>query len=101
MEYLPRILITPGEPAGIGPDVTILIAQLPWPAQLIVVGSPTLLRLRAQELNLPLQLDIIDWSEPVEKHKPGTLKIFPLELNTACKTGELKPANAESMSSKH
>ncbi len=32
-----RIAITPGEPAGIGPDICLQVAQLDWPAQLIVI----------------------------------------------------------------
>jgi len=34
---IPRIIITPGEPAGIGPDITIHIAQLALPAELVVL----------------------------------------------------------------
>ncbi len=33
-----RIAITPGEPAGIGPDLTITIAQQDWPVEIVVVG---------------------------------------------------------------
>ena len=40
-----RIAITPGEPAGIGPDLVIKIAQQDWPVQLIVVASRSLLEL--------------------------------------------------------
>ena len=32
-----RIAITPGEPAGIGPDIVISIAQRDWPVEMVVI----------------------------------------------------------------
>jgi len=40
----PRIVITPGEPAGIGPDLCIALAQQPHAAELVVVADPALTR---------------------------------------------------------
>ncbi len=94
MDPVPRILITPGEPAGIGPDVTIDAATRPWPAELIAVGSAELLRARAEQLGIPLTLEVIDWAKPATAHKPHHLKIFPLELNTACIAGQLNVENS-------
>jgi 4-hydroxythreonine-4-phosphate dehydrogenase len=37
----------PGEPAGIGPDLVLQIAQQDWPHQLVVIADPALLRERA------------------------------------------------------
>ncbi|HCX00184.1 MAG TPA: 4-hydroxythreonine-4-phosphate dehydrogenase, partial [Pantoea sp.] len=51
-----RLAITPGEPAGIGPDLTIQLAQQNWPVELVVCASPQLLRERAAQLGLPLTL---------------------------------------------
>ena len=46
-----RIAITPGEPAGIGPDLCVAIAQHPPPeAELVVVADGELLRQRAEQL---------------------------------------------------
>ena len=59
-----RILITPGEPAGIGPDITIQLAQQAWPAELVVVADPDLLTERAKLLHLPLQLIDCDPTQP-------------------------------------
>lgn len=91
---IPRIVITPGEPAGIGPDVTVRIAALEWAAELVVVGSPDLLRERAKQLKLPLALDVVDFAAPAIIHKPGRLKIFPIELDVACETGKLNSKNS-------
>lgn len=91
---LPRILITPGEPAGIGPDITIQIAQLPWDAELIVVADPDLLTQRAAQLNLALTLIEYDLQQSATIHTPGTLKIIPIKLNAEVTAGKLNPANA-------
>ena len=52
---LPRLLLTPGEPAGIGPDLAIAVAQREWPAELVAVGDPGLLAERAELLGQPLE----------------------------------------------
>ena len=43
-----RIAITPGEPAGIGPDLLIKLAQHHWDAQLVVIADGALLKQRAK-----------------------------------------------------
>lgn len=48
-----RVVITPGEPAGIGPDVTLQLAQRDWPVELVVCADPALLLDRAAKLGLP------------------------------------------------
>jgi 4-hydroxythreonine-4-phosphate dehydrogenase len=92
---IPRILITPGEPAGIGPDVVIQMAAKAHAAELIVVGSPELMRERAEQLNIPLSLEVIDWSQPPRAQAAHQLKIFPVELNVACVPGTLNVENAD------
>ena len=51
---LPRIVITPGEPAGIGPDLCVQIAQQTLACELTAVADPALLQGRARLLGLPL-----------------------------------------------
>jgi 4-hydroxythreonine-4-phosphate dehydrogenase len=92
---IPRIIITPGEPAGIGPDVTLKISQQALPAELVVVGSPDLMRARAEQLGMPLVLENVDWSQPASPHQPHHLKIFPVELISASVPGKLAVENAK------
>ena len=89
-----RILITPGEPAGVGPDLTVHIAQHAWPAELIVIADPDLLLSRAKQLNLPLTLEPFDAKTPAKSHTLGTLKIIPVSLTSACHAGQLNKENA-------
>jgi 4-hydroxythreonine-4-phosphate dehydrogenase len=56
-----RIAITPGEPAGIGPDLLLQLAQQPWQAQLVAIADKQLLKERAQHLGLNIEL--IDFDE--------------------------------------
>lgn len=95
MNSIPRILITPGEPAGIGPDIVIKVAQQPWLAELVVIGDSEFLFERAKQLHLPLKLIPFEQNTPRELHLPGTLKIISLPLKQAVKPGQLNVNNAE------
>lgn len=88
-----RIAITPGEPAGIGPDLAIIIAQKEWPDELVVVASPVLLKERAAQLGLPLTLTTYDPKIPAQPNKNGHLTILPIELAAPCIAGTLDAAN--------
>ena len=90
----PRLIITLGEPAGIGPDVVLQIAQAHWQAELVVVGDPDLLKSRATQLQIPIQLTEANLTQPAKAHETGTLKIIPISLAAPCVAGELNPDNA-------
>lgn len=53
---LPKIALTAGEPAGIGFDLCVKLAQQALPAKVIVIGDQYALQKRAQILNLPLNI---------------------------------------------
>ena len=90
-----RIALTPGEPAGIGPDLCIQLCQQP-PAdtELVVVADPQLLSDRAADLSLPLTLFPFDATKPERPTQPGTLSVLPLSLKVPVHTGELDRRNA-------
>ncbi|HEX7025755.1 MAG TPA: 4-hydroxythreonine-4-phosphate dehydrogenase PdxA, partial [Gammaproteobacteria bacterium] len=44
------VAITPGEPAGIGPDIVLQLAMRELPALPVAIADPQLLRRRAAEL---------------------------------------------------
>jgi 4-hydroxythreonine-4-phosphate dehydrogenase len=89
-----RIAVTPGEPAGIGPDLCVRVAQRPREAfQLVVFADPTLLESRAAQIKLPLKL--IEWNPSAEKTaKAGELHFIPIRLSEGVKTGTLNSANS-------
>ena len=77
---IPRLAITPGEPAGIGPDVVLTAAQQPRTAQWVVVADPELMRARAAQLNLSLHLSEFDPAAPAKAATthPATVGIQPM-----------------------
>lgn len=71
------LAITLGEPAGIGPDIIVDLAQHSRTSEWIVLGDPALLRARAHLLGLPLQLDE-NLAHPA--CEAGRLSVLPIEL---------------------
>ncbi len=88
-----RLAITPGEPAGIGPDLVLQIAQQDWPHQLVVIADPALLLARAALLGLPITLQPYDASAPAQPQRAGTLSLCPISLGAQVVPGELNEAN--------
>ncbi len=95
MNSAPRcIAITPGEPAGIGPDLLIQLVQQPQSQQLVAIADPDLLRQRAEALGLPLALVPHDPSLPPAPAPAAQLAIVPVALPTPATAGKLDSANA-------
>lgn len=95
MNFLPRLAITPGEPAGIGPDLVIQLAQLSsLPAELVIFADPQLLQLRAQQLRLPLTLIPFHAEQASQPHHPGQLQIVSIPTSNVDCCGQLLQENA-------
>lgn len=92
--YKPRIVITSGEPAGIGPDACVELAQSAWDADLIVAGDAGLIASTAASLRLPLEIERYLPSAPVTSHRPGTLRVLHLPLAQEVFAGRLDVRNA-------
>lgn len=90
-----RLAITPGEPAGIGPDILIQLAQHPSPFERVAVADPELLLQRASELKLPLRMETFDPEADVRADKPGEIRYLPVKLGAAAIPGTLNVKNAD------
>lgn len=88
-----RIVITPGEPAGIGPDIVIMIAQKKWPVELVICADPNLLLSRAKKINLPLKLNSYHPKKIPSPSLPGELSILEIPLLANVIPGELNKTN--------
>jgi 4-hydroxythreonine-4-phosphate dehydrogenase len=89
-----RLALTAGEPAGIGPDLCVQLAQQKQQAQIIVIADPLLLRQRAEQLGLEIDLIEVDFSEPAYCADAGQLFYLPVPLHEKVVAGELNKANS-------
>lgn len=88
-----RIAITPGEPAGIGPDLAIAIAQQAWPVQMVVVASKALIKERAKQLNMPVTLIDYNASLEAKPQEKCTITILDIPLGQPTIPGTLDTNN--------
>jgi 4-hydroxythreonine-4-phosphate dehydrogenase len=89
-----RLALTPGEPAGIGPDLCVMLARQALPFELVAVADPALLRRRAEALRLPFTPLPFDAGEQHEPAPAGSLRVLPISLHQREVCGRLNPANA-------
>ena len=95
-EILPSIALTSGEPAGIGPDLCVQLAQQSHACELIVIGDPALLEQRARHLGLTtLTLHEYEPTKPAKPHLPGQLTILPISASAPVKCGHLDARNSD------
>jgi len=95
IEKKPRLLITAGEPAGIGPDIIVKLSQIKHHYDLTVIADPDLLLERAKQLSIPLNIISVSNSASdnnVQKEK--SLKVIPVKLKSPCSPGKLDVNNA-------
>lgn len=91
---LPCIAITAGEPAGIGPDLCIMLAQKSLDARIVVIADAEMLKDRAAQLNLPIKI-IPYQASAVQQHLgDGTLTVLHRPLNHMVSAGILNAKNS-------
>ena len=91
---IPRLVVTSGEPAGIGPDILLAAAAKSQPSQLVGLGDKALLAGRAQQLGLDVRLVPYSSTGPTVPHQPGELPFIDVSLSVASHPGTLDPRNA-------
>ncbi len=91
---LPRLVISAGEPAGIGPDLCIELARRNWDVCLAVVADPTLLEERARQIGVSVDVTRLAPDADIPEHKPGLLPVIPLPVAATVTRGRLNPDNA-------
>lgn len=88
-----RFVITPGEPAGIGPDLVIQLAQSAQPHELVCIADPVMLRQRAEKLGLPLTINAYDVNK-THAQIAGSLTVLEEKLNNPSVCGTPDKVNA-------
>ncbi len=94
MNTLPRIVLTAGEPSGIGPDLCVTIAQRDWPCALVVAGDPALLKTRRDQLGLNVEIRVVGNDDAPKPHRANTLLCSPIPLTAPAVCGQLNPDNS-------
>jgi 4-hydroxythreonine-4-phosphate dehydrogenase len=92
--YTPRIVITSGEPAGIGPDACVALAQDKWDADIVVAADAELLAATARALNVRVSIELYDSSRRSDPHRPGILKVMHIPTARAVIAGHPDVRNA-------
>jgi len=89
-----RLALTVGEPGGIGPDLTVMLAQSEHSHQIIAICDPDLLKRRAQLLGKDLTVNIFDGAS-MQVAKAGEIWVHPIKLAQPEVAGELNQANGQ------
>ncbi|HEY2675884.1 MAG TPA: 4-hydroxythreonine-4-phosphate dehydrogenase PdxA [Steroidobacteraceae bacterium] len=92
--YIPRIVVTSGEPAGVGPDACVALAQRDWEADLVVAADADLLMEIAAALQLPLTIERYDPARPAHAHRGGILQVMHISVAQSVTPGKPDARNA-------
>lgn len=90
---LPRLAVTAGEPAGIGPELLIRLAATPLAASLIAITDRQLLERAAARCGVAIELIDDDGSAQIER-RPGSLRLRHTPLTVDEIAGQPDPRNA-------
>lgn len=88
-----RIIVTAGEPAGIGPDLVLALSKDSWAHQIVVCADKTMLLERAKQLNIDVNLIDYDAQSQPKAQQAGSLIVDHVPLAQATVTGQLNEAN--------
>ncbi|VAW51189.1 4-hydroxythreonine-4-phosphate dehydrogenase [hydrothermal vent metagenome] len=95
-----KIVITSGEPAGIGPDICLNLLSHDYAnlknTEIYIIADVNLFIDRAKILNIPLEYQLHDdMNNLSQSYQKNKLNIIPLALNTHCQAGQLNADNSQ------
>lgn len=91
---IPRIALTVGEPAGIGPDLALMLAQQALPCELVVLADAATLETRAKQLGLPIRIRPYEAGQPPVASITGEICLLPVPISQPVIAGQLDSRNA-------
>ena len=89
-----KTLITLGEPAGIGPDLCVLLAEKYLTRNTIVISDPLLIKNSANKLRRKIKINILEDIESPALSGKFLVNVLPVNLKAINKPGKLNPKNA-------
>jgi 4-hydroxythreonine-4-phosphate dehydrogenase len=92
------LLVTAGEPAGVGPELCLALAHEDLPAAIVVVGDPDTLRSRAKQTGIATTITELDPGDVGSIHAGrGELLVIAERFPVQAQCGRPDPANAEAL----
>jgi 4-hydroxythreonine-4-phosphate dehydrogenase len=92
------LIVTAGEPAGIGPELCLSLANESLPCNIVIVSDPDLLRSRAEMLGSNVTIVEIDPDDTEKIHaQTGELLVIAERFPQTPVCGQLDPANSQSL----
>jgi len=89
------LVITAGEPAGVGPELCLRLAHETLPASIVVVSDPELLRSRAAQVGVDVRITEANAeAPPARPADPGELFVIATPFPEKPQCGRPAPANA-------
>jgi len=89
------IIITAGEPSGIGADIVLKLAEKVWPISLVICADKNLLATRCAQLGLSVKLVDYDRQKHLTPAPKGQLVVSHLPLTNISEAGKLDKNNAQ------
>lgn len=87
-------IITPGEPAGIGPDLCVMLAQQKQQTDYVIIADRELLEQRAKALSLPLNIEPYHQHQTGKQSEAGTIRLIHQPLQKKIEPGKPSKENA-------
>ncbi|MBN8726493.1 MAG: 4-hydroxythreonine-4-phosphate dehydrogenase PdxA [Xanthomonadales bacterium] len=91
---LPRLAITAGEPAGIGPELVARLAASDIAADLVAITDRQLLADAAARADIALDIQAYDPATPIARRPAGRIRVAAVSLPAPAEPGRLDPRNA-------
>jgi 4-hydroxythreonine-4-phosphate dehydrogenase len=91
------LVVTGGEPAGIGPELCAMVAARELPRPVVVIGDAALIEARARAAGIAVRLHPYDAGSPPASHRPGYLPVIDTRFPAPDCVGRPDPANAATL----
>ncbi len=93
--FLPKIILSAGEPAGIGPDLCVMLAHQKLDAELVVIANAAMLKARAAMLGLNLRIKPYSANSSQAHLGDGSLNVWDQALPQPSQAGLLNAGNSQ------
>ena len=90
-----KIVVTLGEPAGIGPDLGVLLSQKKLSKNIIFIADPLLIYQSADRLNKKIDINVMHNSSSKTYSNKNLINLLPVKLNVKNKPGMMNYKNSE------